>query len=78
LRKQTASSSISASPQLKCAGKNNEKTDVAFGGKEAGQDLTEYALLTVLIALAAITAMNELATAISTAYSNAAAKLATT
>jgi pilus assembly protein Flp/PilA len=46
--------------------------------EETGQDLTEYALLMVLVALAAITAMKGLATAISTAYSNAAANLTTT
>lgn len=46
--------------------------------EEAGQDLTEYALLMVLVALAAITAMKGLATAISTAYSNAATNLTTT
>jgi Flp pilus assembly pilin Flp len=43
--------------------------------EEAGQDLTEYALLMVLIALASIAAMNSLATAISNVYGNAAANL---
>lgn len=42
---------------------------------EAGQDLTEYALLVVLIALAAVASMKALATAISNVYSNAAANL---
>ena len=46
--------------------------------EEKGQDLTEYALLLVLIALASILAMRSLATAISTAYSNAAANLTAT
>ena len=46
--------------------------------EEAGQDLTEYALLMVLIALAAIVAMKALATAISQVYSNAAANLTST
>ena len=46
--------------------------------EEAGQDLTEYALLLVLIALASIAAMQGLATAISAAYSNAAANMTTT
>ena len=46
--------------------------------EEKGQDLTEYALLLVLIALASIVAMQSLATAISTAYSNAAANLTAT
>ena len=45
---------------------------------EGGQDLTEYALLLVLIALAAITAMNTLAGAITNIFSNAAANLTTT
>ena len=43
--------------------------------EEAGQDLTEYALLMVLIALASIAAMNSLAGAISNVYSNAASNL---
>ncbi len=43
--------------------------------EEEGQDLTEYALLLVLIALAAITAMKGLAAAISNVFSNAAASL---
>ncbi len=46
--------------------------------EESGQDLTEYALLLVLIALAAIAAMQGLATAISTAYNNATTNLTTT
>jgi pilus assembly protein Flp/PilA len=45
--------------------------------EEKGQDLTEYALLLVLIALAAVAAMNNLATSISGAFSNAAASLNT-
>ncbi len=46
--------------------------------EEAGQDLTEYALLLVLIALAAIVSMKTLATAISQVFSNAATNLTTT
>ncbi len=42
---------------------------------EAGQDLTEYALLMVLIALASVAAMKGLAGAISNIYSNAASNL---
>jgi Flp pilus assembly pilin Flp len=45
---------------------------------ESGQDLTEYALLLVLIALAAITAMQGLAVAIEKVYNQAATNLATT
>ncbi len=43
--------------------------------EESGQDLTEYALLLVLIALTATAAMNGLASAIATAYNNAATNL---
>jgi pilus assembly protein Flp/PilA len=42
---------------------------------ETGQDLVEYALLVVLISLAAVTAMQTLANGISDAFSNAAANL---
>jgi pilus assembly protein Flp/PilA len=45
---------------------------------QSGQDLTEYALLLVLVALAAVTMMNTLANGIKNVYSNAAANLATT
>ena len=45
---------------------------------ESGQDLTEYALLLVLIALAAIAAMGTLATAIEKVYNAAATDLAVT
>ena len=42
---------------------------------ESGQDLTEYALLLVLVALVAVAALQGLATAISNAYSKAASDL---
>jgi Flp pilus assembly pilin Flp len=42
---------------------------------DAGQDLVEYALLVVLISLAAVAAMDGLASGISDAFSNAAANL---
>ena len=42
-----------------------------------GQDLTEYALLMVLIALSSIVAMRGLAQAISNVYGNAAPNLST-
>ena len=45
--------------------------------EEEGQDLTEYALLLVLIALAAIAGMNTLATAINSVFSAAASNLKT-
>jgi pilus assembly protein Flp/PilA len=44
---------------------------------EEGQDLTEYALLLVLVSLAAITAMKSLATQISNVFSNASGNLNT-
>ena len=43
--------------------------------EEAGQDLTEYVLLSVLIALALVSAMEPLGKAVSAAYSNAAANV---
>jgi pilus assembly protein Flp/PilA len=43
--------------------------------EEEGQDLVEYALLVVLISLAAVAAMKGLASGISDAFSNAAANL---
>jgi Flp pilus assembly pilin Flp len=45
---------------------------------DAGQDLTEYALLLVLIALVAIASMKTLATAIKTVFTTAATDLAVT
>ena len=42
---------------------------------EEGQDLTEYALLVTLVALAAISAMSSLAQALSQTFSSAAANL---
>jgi pilus assembly protein Flp/PilA len=46
--------------------------------QESGQDLTEYALLLVLVALAAIASMKVLATAIANVYTTAASDLAVT
>ena len=43
--------------------------------EEEGQDLVEYALLVVLIALGAVAAMKSLASAISDAFSNATQNL---
>ena len=44
---------------------------------EEGQDLTEYALLVVLLALAAVAGIQGLATAISSTFTNAATNLTT-
>jgi len=46
--------------------------------EEEGQDLTEYGLLLVLIALVAVTTMKTLGSAVSDVFSNAAASLSTT
>lgn len=46
--------------------------------EEEAQDLTEYALLLVLIALAATAAMGNLATAIQNVFSTAASSLSAT
>lgn len=43
--------------------------------EEKGQDLTEYALLLVLVSLAAIATLGTLANAIINVFSNAAANL---
>jgi pilus assembly protein Flp/PilA len=43
--------------------------------EEKGQDLTEYALLMVLIALVAIASIQTIGTTISNVFSNAAANL---
>ena len=45
--------------------------------EEDGQDLTEYALLVVLVALGSVAAMGSLSTAISKAFSSAATNLTT-
>ena len=45
--------------------------------EESGQDLTEYALLLVLVALAAIGSLGTLAGAINNVFSNAAGNLST-
>ena len=45
--------------------------------EEEGQDLTEYALLLVLLALAATATLSTLATAIGSVFSNAATNLST-
>jgi pilus assembly protein Flp/PilA len=45
--------------------------------EEEGQDLTEYALLLVLIALVAIAAITQVGQAVSNVFSNAAANLST-
>jgi pilus assembly protein Flp/PilA len=43
--------------------------------EEEGQDLTEYALLLTLVALAAVVSLGKLATAINTVFGNAVTQL---
>jgi Flp pilus assembly pilin Flp len=43
---------------------------------DGGQDLAEYALLTALIALAAISGVNHVATAVTKVFSNVSSSLA--
>jgi len=50
---------------------------VRLWNEEQGQDLTEYALLLVLLSLAATAALGTLATAINGVFSNAAGNLTT-
>jgi Flp pilus assembly pilin Flp len=45
--------------------------------EEEGQDLTEYALLLVLLVLAAVTSLSALATAVNGVFQNAATNLTT-
>ncbi|MGB7264592.1 MAG: Flp family type IVb pilin [Terracidiphilus sp.] len=44
--------------------------------REEGQDLVEYALLVALIALAAVTGVGKVATAINTVFTNISSSLA--
>ena len=44
--------------------------------REEGQDLVEYALLVCLIALAAITGVKKVATAVTTVFNNISSSLA--
>jgi pilus assembly protein Flp/PilA len=46
--------------------------------EEVGQDLVEYALVGALIGLASVAAMNDVATLLTTAFSNAVANMSST
>lgn len=46
-----------------------------FRKDDSGQNLVEYALVVVLVALAAITAMSNLGTSLSSAFSNITSRL---
>jgi Flp pilus assembly pilin Flp len=54
-----------------------KKLFIRLWEEQEGQDLTEYALLLVLIALAAITSIKGLSTAITGVFTNAASNLTT-
>jgi pilus assembly protein Flp/PilA len=47
-----------------------------LASREDGQDLVEYALLCCMIALAAITGVNDVATAVTAVFSNISGSLA--
>ena len=47
-----------------------------LANREEGQDLVEYALLCCMIALAAITGVNYVTTAVTTVFSNISSSLA--
>lgn len=55
--------------------RNLKRTLSSLLSDESGQDLIEYALVAALIALGATTAMNGLATTISTALTTVGTKL---
>jgi Flp pilus assembly pilin Flp len=54
-----------------------KKLMIRFWKEEEGQDLTEYALLLVLLSLAAIGALGTLASAINSVFGAAASNLTT-
>jgi Flp pilus assembly pilin Flp len=56
--------------------RNARNTWMRMWREEKGQDLTEYALLLVLIALASVAAMQSLATQINGVFSTASGSLA--
>ena len=52
-----------------------QKLVLGLWREESGQDLTEYALLLVLVALAAVSSMGTLASTIFNVFSNASTNL---
>jgi pilus assembly protein Flp/PilA len=73
-----ASSQLGVRPNYsKSARRNIEMKELMLKlyREEAGQDLTEYALLLVLVALVAITTMKTLGNTISNVFANAASNL---
>ena len=47
-------------------------------GEETGQDLVEYAMVAALIALASVAALNNVASLLTTAFTNAVANMSST
>ncbi len=66
---------VANSPRREKGGRETKRILSRLWREEAGQDLTEYVLLSVLIALALVSAMEPLGKAVSAAYSNAAANV---
>ena len=69
--------SVVATQALLAEGTGMRKLSRRLWQDEEGQDLTEYGLVLVLIALAAITTMKKLASALSSVFSNASSSLNT-
>ena len=70
---------MNAVPDIYLEGKTLDMKNILsrLWKEEDGQDLTEYALLLVLVALGSVTAMGSLSKAISQAFSSASANLTT-
>jgi pilus assembly protein Flp/PilA len=69
--------SVSSAVTLNGRGHQMKNIFTRLWQEEEGQDLVEYGLLVVLVALAAIGAMSSLASGVSDAFSKAAANLTT-
>lgn len=77
LRKEKSDRSLPVTPLISLERKQMKNHLMRLWKEEEGQDLTEYALLLVLISLVAIVAMSAVGTAVNKVFSNAAANLAT-
>jgi Flp pilus assembly pilin Flp len=66
---------VISAPNIICREEHVKRLIARLWKEEAGQDLTEYALLLVLVSLAAIATLGTLANAIINVFSNAAANL---
>ncbi len=70
--------SVGEGSKLQMEGQDMKDLMLRLWREESGQDLTEYALLLVLLSLAAVASLGTLASAINNAFSNAATNLTTT